>query len=74
MIMQTEIDTIKIQMSVREAKEFSRQMNELFNHFCGAVNAVGMTNIEQLMLDYPAVSEFYQMIRIYERKNDEPVW
>lgn len=36
MIMQTEIDTIKIQMSVREAKEFSRQMNELFNHFCAA--------------------------------------
>lgn len=23
---------------------------------------------------YPAVSEFYQMLRIYERKNDEPVW
>ena len=72
--MQTEIDTIKIQMTVQEAKEFSEQMNALFNHFCGAVNAVGATTIEQLMLDYPAVSEFYQMLKIYQREKEHPIW
>ena len=74
MIMQTEIDTIKISMSVQEAKQFSEQMNSLFNHFCGAVNAVGATSIEQLMLDYPAVSQFYTMLKIYEHENSELLW
>lgn len=67
--MQTEIDTVKITMTVQEAKDFGEQMNAIFNHFAEAVNAVGTTTVEQLMLDYPAVSNFYEMLKIYSNKN-----
>ena len=67
--MQTEIDTIKIIMTVQEAKEFGQQMYSVFNHFADAVNAVGMTTIEQLMIDHPTVSSFYEMMKIYSNKN-----
>lgn len=67
--MQTEIDTVKITMTIQEAKEFGEQMNAIFNHFAGAVNAVGTTSVDQLMFDYPAVSKFYEMLKIYSNKN-----
>lgn len=67
--MQTEIDTVKITMTIQEAKEFGEQMNAIFSHFADAVNAVGTTSVEQLMLDYPAVSKFYEMLKIYSNKN-----
>ncbi len=67
--MQTEVDSIKITMSLQEAKEFGEQMNDIFNHFASAVNSVGSTSIEQLMLDYPSVSKFYEMLKIYSNKN-----
>lgn len=71
--MHTEIDTIKITMTVQEAREFSEQMAIVFAHFEAAVNAVANTTIEQLMLDYPAVSKFYQMLKIYSNpKQDLP--
>ena len=64
--MHTDIDTIKIVMSIDEAREFSQQMSLVFDHFASAVNAHGMTSIDQLMLDYPAVSKFYEMLKIYQ--------
>jgi cyanate lyase len=67
--MQTEIDTIKITMTIQEAKEFGEQMNAIFDHFASAVNSVGQTSVEQLMLDYPAVSKFYEMMKIYSNRN-----
>lgn len=70
--MQTEIDTVKITMTIQEAKEFGEQMNAMFNHFNGAVNAVGQTTVEQLMLDYPAVSRFYEMLKIYQNASELP--
>ncbi len=71
--MKTEIDTIKITMTEQEAKDFFEQMNGLFNHLAGAVNAVGQTSVEQLMLDYPAVSNFFQMLNIM-RKSEDLTW
>jgi len=68
--MNTQIDTVKITMTIEEAKEFSQQMKEIFDHFNSAVNSVGKTSVEQLMLDYPAVSKFYEMLKIYSNKND----
>lgn len=67
--MQTEIDTVKITMTIQEAKEFGEQMNAIFNHFASAVNSVGQTSVEQLMLDYPAVSKFYEMLKIYSTRS-----
>jgi len=67
--MQTEIDTVKITMTIQEAKEFGEQMNAIFDHFSSAVNSVGQTSVEQLMLDYPAVSKFYEMLKIYSNRN-----
>ena len=54
------------------AQDFSEQMNSLFNHFAGAVNAVGQTSVEQLMLDYPAVSTFFQMLKITKQGEEMP--
>lgn len=68
--MKTEIDTIKIVMSKEEAQEFGEQMNSLFNHFTNAVNEVGSTSVEQLMLDYPTVSKFFEMLKVYNRDSD----
>ena len=67
--MQTEIDTVKITMTIQEAREFGEQMNAIFDHFASAVNSVGQTSVEQLMLDYPAVSKFYEMLKIYSNRN-----
>jgi len=73
--MKTEIDTIKITMTIGEAKEYIEQMYAVFAHFEGAVNAVGQTTIDQLMLDYPAVSNFYRMLQIYGKdKFDDIPW
>lgn len=73
--MQTEIDTVKITMTIQEAKEFGEQMNAIFDHFASAVNSVGNTSVEQLMLDYPAVSKFYKMLKIYSNRNaSELLW
>lgn len=72
MHMKTEIDTVKITMTIQEAQDFSEQMNSLFSHFAGAVNAVGQTSVEQLMLDYPAVSTFFQMLKITKQGEEMP--
>jgi len=72
--MRTEIDTIKITMTLQEAKDFGEQMNGIFQHFASAVNSIGATSEEQLMLDYPEVSKFCEMLRIFQQssKDDLP--
>lgn len=72
--MKTEIDTVKITMTIQEANEFGEQMNAIFNHFAGAVNAVDSITVDQLMLEYPAVSKFYEMLKIYSTNNQELPW
>lgn len=56
-------------MTIQEAKEFGEQMKAIFDHFASAVNSVGLISVEQLMLDYPDVSKFYEMLKIYSNRN-----
>lgn len=70
--MKTEIDTIKITMTIEEATEFRDQMNLLFQHFSSAVNSShGETSIEQLMIDYPVCSNFFFMINAYIKNGQD---
>lgn len=62
--MKIEYDTIKIQMTLQEAKELKIQIKECYKHFADAVNAMGSITEEQLMTDYPAVVTLLRILEV----------
>lgn len=63
--MKIEVDTIKIEMSAKEAEELRVELQETFKHWADAVNcAGGQADDSWLLRDHPNICKLLQVLNI----------